>query len=557
MRLRTALLALALLAWCGAGMAQTADELRNNKNTGNVLHFGMGNDLKMWSPLAQINKSNVKRLVPVWHFSTANNHGELSQPTVYNGVMYVVNAEWTFAIDVATGRQIWRTPVNFDRGALRVASTGALMRGAATVYEGKLFRQTLDAHVVALDMKTGKEIWRTKFCETFAEGCRGTVAPAVFNGVLVSGMSGGDSTTRGFVDGYDPNTGKRLWRTWTIPAPGEKGADTWPHKTWPDAWKHGGGATWQAASYDAELDLVYIGTGNAQPYNPKYRDGMDSLCTACVLALRPKTGEVVWHYQTNPNDSFDFDANAEWMITDLRVEGQMRRVLISAHKSGFLYVLDRTNGKPIAANPYVRVNWASHIDLKTGRPVLTDLLERAIKGETVDVWPSRGTNATLIAFNPKTNLIYVNTWNFARVMKYVDFKLVLGGNTTGIESTGLNPTGEPLGHHRAIEPLTGKVVWETPLMDMPSSAGMLATDGGLLFTGKLTGEMIALDIDNGKPLWQFKTGSSVNAPPITYTHKGVQYVTVQSGRGGISSARYTANAVPTGGSVWTFALMPE
>jgi alcohol dehydrogenase (cytochrome c) len=517
----------------------------------------MGNDLRMWSPLNKINKSNVKRLVPVWHFSTANNNGELSQPTVYDGVMYVVNAEWTFAIDVATGKQIWRTPVNYDRGALRVASTGAIMRGAATVYEGKLFRQTLDAHVVALDMKTGKEIWRTKFCETFAEGCRGVVAPMVFNGVLVSGMSGGDSTTRGFVDGYDPNTGKRLWRTWTIPAPGEKGSDTWPHKTWPDAWKHGGGATWQAASYDPALDLVYIGTGNAQPYNPRYRDGMDSLCTTCVLALRPKTGEVVWYFQTNPNDSFDFDSNAEWMIADLRVEGQMRKVLISAHKGGFLYVLDRTNGKLITANPYVRVSWASHIDLKTGRPVLTDQLDRAIKGETVDVFPSRGTNATLIAFNPKTNLIYANTWNFARVMKYVDFKLVLGGNTTGIESTGMTPKDEPVGHHRAIEPLTGKVVWETPLMDMPSSAGMLATDGGLLFTGKLTGEMIALDIDSGKPLWQFKTGSSINAPPITYTHKGVQYVSVQSGRGGISSARYTQGTVPEGGSVTTFALMPD
>jgi alcohol dehydrogenase (cytochrome c) len=448
-------------------------------------------------------------------------------------------------------------PVNYDRAALRVASTGAIMRGAATLYDGKLFRQTLDAHVVALDMKSGKEIWRTKFCETFAEGCRGVVAPAVFNGVLVSGMSGGDSTTRGFVDGYDPNTGKRLWRTHTIPAPDEKGAETWPHKTWPDAWKYGGGATWQSASYDPELDLLYIGTGNAEPYNPKYRDGMDSLCTTCVLALRPRTGEVVWHYQTNPNDSFDFDATAEWMIADLRIDGQIRKVLINAHKGGFLYVLDRTDGKLIAANPYVRVNWASRIDMKTGRPVLTDVLERAIKGETVDVFPSRGTNATLIAFNPKTNLIYANTWNLARVMKYVDFKMVLGGNTTGIESTGMTPKGEPVGHHRAIEPLTGKVVWETPLMDMPSSAAMLATGGGLLFTGKLTGEMIALDIDNGKPLWSFKAGSSINAPPITYTHKGVQYVSVQVGRGGVSAARYTANTVPAGGSVFTFALMPE
>ncbi len=552
------LLAAALLSCaCAMTWAQTADELINNgKNPEQVLNFGMGYDLKMWSPLKQINKSNVRRLVPVWNFSLANNHGELSQPTVYNGVMYVVNGEWTFAIDVATGRQIWRTPVNFDRGALRVASAGAIMRGAATIYEGKLFRQTLDAHVIALDMKTGKEIWRQKYAD-FNEGYKGVVAPNIYNGVLVSGMGGGDSTTRGFIEGYDPHTGKRLWRTYTIPAPGEKGSETWPHATWPDAWKHGGGATWQSASYDPQLDLLFIGTGNAEPYNPKYRDGMDSLCTTCVLAIRPKTGEIVWYYQTIPNDSFDFDANAEWMMADLRVEGQMRKVLISAHKGGFLYVVDRTNGKLIAANPYVKVNWATHIDMQTGRPVLTNLLDRAIAGEMVDVFPSRGTNATLIAFNPKTNLIYANTWNLARVMKFVDFKFVLGAGSTGIESTAMTPKGEPVGHHRAIEPLTGKVVWETPLMDMPSSAGMLATDGGLLFTGKLTGEMIALDMDNGKQLWQFKTGSSVNAPPITYTHKGVQYVTVLSGSGGSSAARYTRNKVPAGGSVWTFAIMQD
>jgi alcohol dehydrogenase (cytochrome c) len=544
----------ALLAG-GAAWGQSAGEIRHNPNTNNVLHFGMGPDLKMWSPLKQINKSNVKRLVPVWTFSTANISGELSQPTVYNGVMYVVNANWTFAIDVETGKQIWRTPMNYDRGVMRVASTGAIMRGAATIYDGKLYRQSLDGFVLALDMKTGKEVWRTRFCE-FNEGCRGTSMPQVFNGVLVSGMSGGDSTTRGFIDGYDPQSGKRLWRTWTIPAPGEKGSETWPHKTWPDAWKYGGGATWQSASYDAELDLVYMGTGNAQPYNPKYRDGMDSLCTTCILALRPKTGEVVWYYQTTPNDPYDFDANAEWMIADLRVDGQLRKVLITAHKGGFLYVVDRTNGQLIAANPYVRVNWASGIDKATGRPIYTDLLDRALRGETVDVFPSRGTNATLIAYSPRTNLVYVNTWNLARVMKYVDVKHILGGNTTGIQSTGMTPKGEPVGHHRAFEPLTGKVVWETPMMDVPSSAAMLATDGGLLFTGRISGEMIALDIDNGKPLWQFQTGSSVNAPPITFTHKGRQYVAVQSGKGGVSAARYNQN-VPAGGSVWVFALMPE
>jgi alcohol dehydrogenase (cytochrome c) len=258
-----------------------------------------------------------------------------------------------------------------------------------------------------------------------------------------------------------------------------------------------------------------------------------------------------------PNDSFDFDATAESLLADIRIDGQMRKVLINAHKNGFLYVLDRANGKLIAANPYVKVNWATHIDLKTGRPVLTDLLDRAMKGETVNVFPSRGTNATLIAINPKTGLVYLNSWNFPRLMKYVDFKFVLGTGSTGIESTMTTPKGEPAGYHMAIEPLTGKVAWQVPMMDFASSAGMLATDGGLLFTGLLTGEVIALDQDNGKTLWQFKTGSSINAPPIAYTHKGRQYVTVLSGRGGSIANRVVTDSVPTGGSVWTFALMPE
>jgi alcohol dehydrogenase (cytochrome c) len=516
----------------------------------------MGYDLKMYSPLKQIDRSNAKRLVPVWSFSLANDMGEHSQPTVYNGVMYVVNGNWTFAIDVATGRQIWRTPVQYERAVLRVGSAGAIMRGPATIYNGKLFRQTVDAHVLALDMKTGKELWKTKFAE-YKEGYIGVVAPVIVNGVLISGMAGGDRTTRGFLDGYDPDTGKRLWRTYTIPAPGEKGSETWPNRELPDAWKYGGAATWQVGSYDPQLDLYFIGTGNAEPYNPAYRKSMDSLYCASILAIRPKTGEMVWHYQTVPNDSFDFDATAESLIADLRVDGQVRKVLINAHKNGFLYVIDRTNGKPIAANPFVKVNWASRIDLKTGRPVLTDILERAMEGETVNVFPSRGTNASLIAFNPKTGLVYLNSWNYPRFMKYVDFKFQLGTGSTGIESTMETPKGEPAGYHMAIEPLTGKVVWQVPLMDMAASAGVLATDGGVLFTGLLTGEVVALDQDTGKTLWQFKTGSSIVAPPITYTHKGRQYVSVLSGLGGSVPNRVAAKSVPPGGSVWTFALMPE
>jgi alcohol dehydrogenase (cytochrome c) len=544
-----------LTCWCAVAWPQTAEELiSDGKNTENVTTFGMGYDLKMWSALKQINKSNIKRLVPIWHFSLMNDMGELSQPTVYNGVMYVVNGNWTFAIDVGTGRQIWRTPVTYDRAALRVTTGGAYLRGAATIYNGKLFRQNIDGHVVALDMKTGKEIWKTKFGE-WKESYGGIVQPTIANGVLISGMAGGDRTARGFVDGYDPETGKRLWRTWTIPAPGEKGSETWPHDKLPDAWKYGGGATWQPGSYDPELDLFYIGTGNAEPYNPKYRGGMDSLYAASVLALRPKTGEMVWYYQFLPNDSFDYDATAENIIADIQVDGKPRKVLLNVNKNGFVYVIDRSNGQLIAAHPFVNQNWAKYIDLKTGRPVLTDLLDRAIKGETIDLAPRLATNATLSAYNQKNGLLYLNSWELVRVMKFVDVELKIGSGYTGIETSSKFP--KPAGYHIAMNPLTGKVAWKVPLQDFASSAGTLGTDGGLLFTGKLTGEFMALDQDTGKQLWQFQTGSSINAPPITYTHKGVQYVTILSGRGGSNPTRAVGDIVPAGGSVWTFALLPE
>ena len=551
------ILLILLCAWCGLGWAQTAQDLLNDgKNPENVTTLGMGYDLKMYSPLKEINKSNIKRLVPVWTFSLSNEMGELSQPTIYEGVMYVVNGNWTFAIDVATGRQIWRTPVTYDRAALRVTTSGAYMRGAATIYNGKLFRQNVDAYVQALDMKTGKEIWKEKFGE-WKESYGGIVAPMIVNGVLISGMAGGDRTARGFIEGYDPDTGKRLWRTWTIPEPGQKGSETWPNKDMPDAWKYGGGATWQPGSYDPQLDLFYIGTGNPQPYNPKYRAGMDSLFASSLLAIRPKTGEMVWYYQFTPNDSFDFDATAESILADVQIDGKPRKVLFNVNKNGFVYVLDRTNGQLIAAHQFMRQNWARHIDLKTGKPVLTDLLDRALKGETVDMSPARATNATLSAYNPKTGVLFLNSWEAIRVMKFIDQPLVIGGGYTGIETSYKNPTDIAPGYTIAMNPLTGKEVWKVPQQEFAISAGTLATDGGLLFTGKLTGEFIALDQDTGKQLWQFKTGSSVNAPPITYTYKGRQYVTVLSGRGGSNPTRSAGNVVPAGGTVYTFALMPE
>jgi alcohol dehydrogenase (cytochrome c) len=534
-------------------LTQTMQELINDgKNTENVTTQSMGFDRKSFSPLKQINKSNIKKLVPIWNASLMNDQGELAAPTVYNGVMYVVNGKWTFAIDVETGRQIWRTATEIESGITRAAFN----RGAATIYNGKVFRITIDNHVLALDMKTGKELWNQKYADS-REGYYSTAAPIVANGVLISGVAGGESTTRGFLDGWDPDTGKKLWRRYTIPAPGEPGSETWPKNS--DAWSQGGGPTWRSGSYDPELDLVYWGTGNAEPYDPRPRENLDSLYTNSVLAIRPKTGEMVCYFQYTPNDVYDVDATDEQVLADIQVNGQRRKVMIQANKNGFLYVLDRTNCKLIAAHPYVKVNWATGVDMTTGRPILTDVYKRFAAGEEVEIWPSRGTNAVPIAFNPSTGLIYASTWNLPRIQKLAPPKpTVIGGTSTGVDATmpAVKP-GDIYGHLAAINPLTGEKRWEVPLTDLPSSSGMLVTGGGLVFTGKLSGEFMALDEDTGKTLWQFKTGSSVNSTAITYTHKGRQYVTVASGLGGILATRYASAKVPTGGSVWTFALQQE
>ena len=533
--------------------AQTVDELNNDgKNPNNVLTQSMGFDRKSYSPLTQIDKSSVRRLVPVWSAALSNDQGELAAPTVYDGVMYVINGKWTFAIDVETGRQIWRTAVRLEPGVTREAIT----RGAATIYNGKLFRVTIDNHVVALDMKTGKEIWNQRFADA-KEGYYATSAPIVANGVLISGMAGGESTTRGFLIGWDPETGKKLWTRYTIPAPGEPGSETWPKNS--DAWKYGGGPTWRSGAYDPQLDLVYWGVGNAEPYDPRPREGLDSLYTSSVLAIRPKTGEIHCYFQYTPNDVYDVDGNDEQVLADIKIGGETRKVMMQVNKNGFLYVLDRTNCKLIAANPVVKVNWASKIDPATGRPVLTDVYNKFLAGEEVEIWPSRGTNAVPIAFNPKTGLIYASTWNVPRIQKLImnPGPAALGGTSTNVTARlPQTAPGEPIGFFAAIDPLTGKRKWEVPLIDFPSSAGMLATGGGLVFTGRLSGEFVALDGETGRTLWQFKTGSSINATAITYLHNGRQYVTVASGLGGGLATRYAGDKVPTGGSIWTFALKP-
>jgi alcohol dehydrogenase (cytochrome c) len=563
------LIAVALLAGCaapgtdqssappraGTGAGPTQAEINNaGKNTDDVVTYGMTYNHNRYSPLRQINKNNVKRLVPVWNVSLQNELGEQAQPLIYDGVMYVSNARWTYAIDAVTGKMLWRTAVNYEPDTPRIVCCGVSNKGVA-LFEGKVFRTTLDAHVVALDQKTGKEVWKQKVAE-WKEGYSLTVAPLIANGVLITGCSGAEFGARCFLDGWDPATGKKLWRRYTTAGPGEKGHETWEPR---ESYLRGGASTWITGSYDPELDLVYWGTGNAGAWNPAKRRG-DNLYAATILAIRPKTGEIAWHYQFAPNDIWDWDS-WENILGELRVNGQMRKVLMQLQRNGFLYVLDRTNGQLISAQPYAKVNWATHVDLKTGRPVESEESKKLRAGGTIEMYPGiRGAkNWPHAAFNPNTGLLYANTNTGHSTYRFTEYK----GYTEGqryqfIENINSPITPETLaGHIEAIDPMTGKAVWRKPLYGEMIASAMLATGGGLLFTGKHTGDVIAIDADNGETLWSFKTGSGVNAQPITWTKNGKQYVTVLSGIGGSASGRRGLPDIALGGSVWTFALFDQ
>ncbi|HXZ00211.1 MAG TPA: methanol/ethanol family PQQ-dependent dehydrogenase [Stellaceae bacterium] len=544
--------AVATLLPLGA-QAQTADELaKGASDTKNVLNYGMGYNLQRYSTLTQINKESAKRLVPVWNYSYDDNRSEESQPLVYNGVVYVTTNSATMAIDAKTGHQLWKTKVEYPPETPRIVCCGIINRGAA-LYDGKVFRTTLDANVVALDAKTGKELWKQNAIN-FKDGYSMTVAPLVADGVVITGISGAEFGTRLFIDGWDPATGKHLWRTYTVPAKGEPGSDTWAG----DSWQHGGGSTWITGSFDPELHTVYWGIGNPGPFNAAVRKG-DNLYTDSILALDPQSGKIKWHYQFTPNDPFDYDSVAEMVLADIKVGGKPTKVVMDANRNGFFYVLDRTNGKLLAANKYVKVTWADKIDMKTGRPVETDVAAKARAGEKVVVYPAilGGKNWEPMSFDPKTGYAYANTLNFGGHYKAIPVDYKAGDWYVGMDLSDIWewPQG-PRGYLKAIDPLTGKAKWEQP-SDLPRFSGVLSTAGGVVFSGQLTGEFEAFDADTGKKLWHFQTGSGIEGQPVTWEQDGVQYVAVSSGIGGVYSlfsGDERLKNIPAGGSLWVFAL---
>lgn len=535
-------------------LAQTQSDLLAAPGKGDsVLMQGIGYSAQRYSPLAQIHTGNVRRLVPVWSMSTHNLLGDVGQPLVHQGTMYYTTGRFTYAVEAATGRMLWKHALEYAADVPSAATSGQVNRGPA-LYEGTLFRTTLDAQVLALDAKTGKELWKSR-SDDYKLGYSMSVAPLVADGVVITGIGGGENGARCFIEGWDPKTGQRLWRRYTVPAPGEPGSDTWPKN---DAWSRGGGPAWLTGSYDPKAGLVYWGTGNAAPWNSQDRPG-DNLYTASVLALRPRTGEVVWHYQFTPNDTFDFDGNNELVQAEITHEGRRRNVVMQANRNGYFYVLDRQSGELLSARPFTKTTWAEGIDLKSGRPIETAAVQRMrATGEKITVAPSAfgGKNWNPMSYHPGTGLVYANV-----LVNEWDYKPIKQDYVTGAPWFGLDAQWrfdqDKGGVLKAIDPATGKVRWEHPWR-IASWSGTLATGGNLVFSGSMSGEFFAFDARNGRTLWKFQTSSGINAQPITWQQDGRQYVTVAAGIGTVYlnfAGDERLKTAPIGGALWTFALM--
>ena len=468
-----------ILASYGAS-AQTTDQLvKGATDTSNVLNYGMGYNLQRFSPLTQINKDTAKNLVPVWNYSFADDRSEESQPLVYQGVIYVTTHNATMAVDAKTGKQIWKTKVEYPAETPRIVCCGIINRGAA-LYR----RQGVPHHARrqcdrarrqdrqgALAPEGGRHQGRL-FDDGGAAGRRrrraSPASPAPSSAPAASSTAG------------IPRPASICGAPTRFPRPDEPGGDTWKG----DTWKLGGGSTWITGSYDPELNTVYWGIGNPGPFNSAVRPG-DNLYTCSVLALDPKTGKIKWHYQFSPNNPFDYDSVAEMVLADINVEGKPTKVLMDANRNGFFYVLDRTNGKLLAANPYVKVNWATGIDMKTGRPIETDVSKDAREGKKVVVYPSilGGKNWEPMSFNPQTGLAYANTLAFGGHYKTEPATYKAGEWYLGMDLTDLWEWGDgPRGHLKAIDPMTGKTKWEAP-SDIPRFSGVLSTAGGVVFSG--------------------------------------------------------------------------
>jgi alcohol dehydrogenase (cytochrome c) len=475
-----------------------------------------------YSPLSQINTRNVFQLQAQWAVQMPGDGIVESIPIVVDGVLYTTGPPGeVFALDARTGRQIWK--YQRPQKVVNPYESNRVNRGVA-ILGNRIYFGTLDAALVALDARSGALVWETQVANTM-EGYSITSAPLAIKDKIITGVAGGEYGIRGFIDAYDANTGKRVWRTYTIPAPGEFGSDTWEG----DSWKHGSAGTWLTGTYDPELNTLYWPIGNPGPDgNGDVRQG-DNLFSCSVLALDPETGRRKWHYQFTPNDTHDWDATEDVMLVDRPYGGRSRRLLLQANRNGIFYVLDRTDGTFLSAAPFVRADWVSGWN-KAGRPITTPNWRATPDGNTVFPALGGGSNFQAPSYSPQTGWVYFAYHDGAGRYSAGPAPYEAGRQFWG-RGGGGGPPGAATSDEQgvqAFDPETGKTKWKFQLTQNSLSAGVLATAGGLVFAASREGNLIALDAANGKALWHFGAGAEIASSPMSYAMDGRQYVAISS-----------------------------
>jgi alcohol dehydrogenase (cytochrome c) len=514
-----------------------------------------------YSPLDQITPANVTRLQPAWIFSTGVANGHEAAPIVNNGVMFVATpGNQVIAIDAKSGQLLWRYRRPLPQDVILLHGTS---RGVG-LYGDKVFFAAGEAVLVALDAKTGKEVWTTKVEEN-KNGYYMSVAPLVADGKVIVGASGGEVGVRGFVAAFDPDSGKELWRTYAVPAPGEPGSETWPKG---DQWKTGGASVWVTGTYDPDTNLTFWGTGNGGPWMGDQRPG-DNLYTSSTIAIDVATGELKGHFQYHPNDSWDWDEVSPPIVVDYQRGGRTVKGLIDVARDGYLWFLERTSGKInfVEGTPFVKQNVFKSLDPKTGRPNV-DPARQPGTGKEAEFCPSHwgGKNWPPIAFSPKTRFIYIPAnENLCSTIVGRPITYTAGRAFTGATSRmWMVPGADHVGEVQAWNVDTGKRVWTHTFATSANWGPMLATGGGLVFSGGTNDRKFrAFDATTGAVLWEFPTNSGIIGQPSSFLIDGQQYVAVQSGFG-IDARAMQANLnrmmpgqypeVPEGGAVWVFAV---
>ncbi len=537
----------------------TADRLKK-PDEGDWLMVRRTYDGWGYSPLDQIEVANVTRLQPAWVFATGVTNGHEAPPIVTNGVMFVATpGNQVIAIDAKAGSVLWRyrRPLPEDVILLHATSRGVALSG------DKVFFAAGEAVLVALDARSGKEVWTTKVAEN-QNGYYMSVAPLVADNKVMVGASGGELGVRGFVAAYDVDTGKEVWKTYAVPAPGEPGSETWPTG---DQWKTGGGSVWVTGNYDVETNLAFWGTGNGGPWMGDQRPG-DNLYTSSTIAIDVATGKIRGHFQYHPNDSWDWDEVSPPILVDYRRNNTMVKGLINAARNGYLWFLERTGGPInfVEGMPYVQQNVFKSLDPKSGRPEV-DPARQPGTGKLAEFCPSHwgGKNWPPVAFSPKTRMIYIPANEnlcstiIGRPVSYTPGRIFTGATHTLFVAPGADHIGEV----QAWNVDTGQRVWTHAFATSANWGPMLATGGGLVFSGGTNDRKFrAFDGSNGALLWEFPTNSGIIGQPSSFMVDGTQYVAVQSGWGIDAGSMQTRlirlmpglSDVPEGGAIWVFAI---